>query len=379
FDMMKTIIIAVCSAVAYLAIVIGLTVYCSIRLLRAKNLRKRKENMELANEEVALNGGCDKHENGTLSPTERTELMDKKDSSSHPSNHSSRNGYDKMNFPRHDLQTLGMLGKGHYGDVFLAKAHGIKDGEPETLVVVKSLLTRDEAHHFEFRREMDLFSKLNHENIVKLLGVCREMEPQFLITEYCEWGDLKQFLWATRPDNGKRNVKLPPLTIAQKVTMCQQVAVGMEHVSNHRFVHKDLATRNVLLSPTLDLKITSLCLCRDVYANEYFPFHQQLLPLRWMPPEAVLDDDYSTKSDVWAYGVFVWEVFSQADLPYRQRTDEDVLRGLKTFENRLEGMRSCPENLANLVAQCMAVNPKERPSFSEIAVIVGEMTIDSNV
>jgi PTK7 protein tyrosine kinase 7 len=291
-----------------------------------------------------------------------------------------------------------VAGKGHYGDVFLAKAHGIMDGEPETLVVVKSLLTRDEAHHFEFRREMDLFNKLNHEHVVKLLGVCREMEPQFLITEYCEWvrprsvatfpftnflpflqGDLKQFLWATRPDNGKRNVKLPPLTIAQKVTMCQQVALGMEHLANHRFVHKDLATRNVLLSSNLDLKITMLCLCRDVYANEYFPFHQQLLPLRWMPPEAILDDDYSTKSDVWSFGVFVWEIFTQADLPYRQRTDEDVLRGLKTYENRLEAMRGCPENLANLVAQCMAANPKERPSFSEIALIVGEMTVDSNV
>lgn len=74
-----------------------------------------------------------------------------------------------------------------YGDVFLAKAHGIRDGEHETLVVVKSLLSRDEAHHFEFKREIDMFGKLNHENIVKLLGVCREMEPQFLITEYCEW------------------------------------------------------------------------------------------------------------------------------------------------------------------------------------------------
>ena len=78
-------------------------------------------------------------------------------------------------------------GKGMYGDVFLAKAHGIKDGEHETLVVVKSLLSRDEAHHFEFRREIDMFGKLNHDHLVKLLGVCREMEPQFLITEYAEW------------------------------------------------------------------------------------------------------------------------------------------------------------------------------------------------
>lgn len=78
-------------------------------------------------------------------------------------------------------------GKGQYGDVFLAKAHGIRDGEAETLVAVKSLLTRDEHHLFEFRREMDMFYKLNHENITKLLGVCRDMEPHFLIIEYCDW------------------------------------------------------------------------------------------------------------------------------------------------------------------------------------------------
>ncbi len=82
-------------------------------------------------------------------------------------------------------------GKGHYGDVFLAKAHGIKDGEAETLVVVKSLLSRDEGHHFEFRREIDMFGRLNHEHVTRLLGVCRDMEPQFIITEYCEWVCIK--------------------------------------------------------------------------------------------------------------------------------------------------------------------------------------------
>ena len=112
-------------------------------------------------------------------------------SSSHSSQPSSqRSGQSfvsKYAFPRHDLQTLGMLGKGFYGDVFLAKAHQIVTGEMETLVVVKSLLLRDEPSSYEFRREMDMFSKLNHDHVVKLLGVCRDMEPQFLITEYCEW------------------------------------------------------------------------------------------------------------------------------------------------------------------------------------------------
>lgn len=85
-------------------------------------------------------------------------------------------------------EAIVVAGKGQYGDVFLAKAHHIRgESEPETLVVVKSLLTRDEFHHREFRREIDMFAKANHEHVVRLLGLCREMEPQFLITEYCEW------------------------------------------------------------------------------------------------------------------------------------------------------------------------------------------------
>ena len=80
-----------------------------------------------------------------------------------------------------------LAGKCQFGDVFLAKAHHIHNGEQETLVVVKALMSRDERGHFEFRREMDMWSRLNHEHVVRLLGVCREMEPQFLITEYPEW------------------------------------------------------------------------------------------------------------------------------------------------------------------------------------------------
>ena len=151
-----------------------------------------------------------KLENGSA-PTERTELMEKKcceldtskavlseetrshvsglssTHSSQPSSHRSGQSLQRYAFPRHDLHTLGMLGKGFYGDVFLAKAQQIVAGEGETLVVVKSLLVRDEASHYEFRREMDMFSKMNHEHVIKLLGLCRDREPQFLISEYCEW------------------------------------------------------------------------------------------------------------------------------------------------------------------------------------------------
>ena len=195
----------------------------------------------------------------------------------------------------------------------------------------------------------------------------------------CLQGDLKQFLWATRKDNVQRNAKLPPLALAQKITMCHQVALGMEHIANHRFVHRDLAARNILLTPTLDLKVSNLGLCRDVYINEYYPFHHQLIPLRWYPPESLLEEEFSTKSDVWAFGIYCWEVFTLGDLPYKKRTDEEVLKGLKLGDCILDPAPNCPKEIHELIDKCTAEMPKDRPSFSEIAIMLSELEVDSDV
>ncbi|XP_060604886.1 inactive tyrosine-protein kinase 7-like isoform X2 [Ruditapes philippinarum] len=404
FDMMRTVIIAVCSAGAYLALVIGLTAYCSYRLLLQRRNRK-----------AILNG---EKQNGGVPQSEQHELLMKEgdresggthgcrsDSdnrshvsalSSHPSHSSHSNSHsnshtqsqnlsqqsqrsagktslDRFFFPRHELQTLGILGKSQYGDIFLAKARGIRPGEIETQVVVKSLLTKEDQHYYEFQREMEMYSKLDQNNVIKLLGVCKEIEPYFYIAEYCDWGDLKQFLLASRVDNTGRR-RIPPLTILQKIGMCNQVALGMEHMSNNRYVHRDLATRNVLLTSRLELKISHMALSRDLYVNEYVIINNQTaLPLRWLSPEAVLEADYSTKSDVWAYGVFMWEVLHLADIPHKNRNDDELLKGLKAGDVILEFSEHCPSEMIDLVRKCTAECPKDRPNFTEICNIVAEL------
>ena len=183
-----------------------------------------------------------------------------------------------------------------------------------------------------------------------------------------------------RKDNSNRNVNLPPLSLAQKTTMCSQLAHALEYLANQRFVHRDVATRNILLSSHLDLKLSTLCLCRDIYATEYYPYHQRLVPLRWMPPEAVLEGNYSSRSDVWSFGVYMWEVFTLADLPYAHQADDEVLKGLQRSERmNLVLPTDCPLEVAQLVHRCMSPEPADRPSFGEITVIIGQMTVDSDV
>lgn len=156
-----------------------------------------------------------------------------------------------------------------------------------------------------------------------------------------------------------------------QVSICAQVAHGMEHLSNHRFVHKDLAARNCLINSQRRVKVSSLSLSKDVYnrsarkvwawfntitainglfkvlrhlcssvhfffsspchlpcvCSEYYHYRQAWIPLRWLPSESVFEDDFSTKSDVWAFGVLMWEVFSHGELPYTKLSDDEALEG----------------------------------------------------
>lgn len=160
--------------------------------------------------------------------------------------------------------------------------------------------------------------------------------------------------------------------------MCLQVSQGMEHFSKLHLVHKDLAARNILIAPNFDVKIANLGLCRDTSASDYFLFHQYLIPLRWMPPEAVFEDKYAASSDVWSYAVFIWEVFSQACLPYLDKSNEEVLRSLKAEGNRLNRPAGVHDGLWTLVEKCTQLNALARPTFSDLVALVSSI-LEENI
>ncbi|XP_047668610.1 inactive tyrosine-protein kinase 7 isoform X2 [Tachysurus fulvidraco] len=372
YKMIQTIGLSVGAAVAYIIAVLGLMFYCKKRR-NAKRLQKGQDGEEPEME--CLNGGAMQHNGQTTAEIqEEVALTNLETVSTAEKQHSNT---DKFHFPRADLQTITTLGKGEFGEVFLAKARGIEESEEQTVVLVKSLLSRDELSQAEFRRQVDMFSKLNHTNVVRILGLCKDTEPLYMILEYIDLGDLKQFLRISKSKDEK--VKPQPISTKTKVSICAQVAAGMEHLSNHHFVHKDLAARNCLISGERHVKVSALGLSKDVYNSEYYQHRQSLIPLRWLPAESVFENDYSTKSDVWAFGVLMWEVFSHGEMPYATLSHEDILEGLQAGTLKLSAPEACPSKVYKLMSRCWDPSPKERPSFSELIQALGEIPLDSKV
>lgn len=200
-----------------------------------------------------------------------------------------------------------------------------------------------------------------------------------MIFSPCIQGDLKQFLLATRRDNQRKGPKPPPLNIPQILGICHQIATGMEHLSNQRFTHKDLATRNCLVTSRLNIKISFPSLSRDTYAEEYYVYRNRTVPLRWAPAEAILEDEWSTKSDVWSFAVLVWELFMQAMLPFSEHSDEVFLRLLNSGELRWKPPSGSPLTLNSLLMTCWSSCARDRPTFTDVVYRLGQVTVDSHL
>ncbi|XP_017770626.1 PREDICTED: tyrosine-protein kinase-like otk [Nicrophorus vespilloides] len=395
----KAVLITMSVAAAYIILVVGLMVWCRYRR-RSRKLpiseAGKTENGETDPTElkeatiaVETNGhvvGATVTGAGPSKPVENGDALKEGQKSdgaetthSQSSAHSkkSKSNYDKIAFSRSNLRDSKLIGRGEFGDIFAAKvAKSVLLGEKrnsastptggsdekEVAVLVKSLTqTKDENSLAEFKREIDMFTKLSHENITKLHGLCREEEPHYMILEYTDWGDLKQFLVATQKGSP------PALTPVQCVAVIQQVAQALDQISNERFVHRDLAARNCLITSKLLVKVGLPRLTRDPFSQEYCKHANQIIPLRWLPHEAVYEDEYSTKSDVYAFGVLIWEIFNQGELPFPKMNDNSFLAKLKEKSLEWKFHKDTPPDLEKLQERCLDVNPQERPTFAELA------------
>ncbi|XP_055455372.1 proto-oncogene tyrosine-protein kinase ROS isoform X3 [Psammomys obesus] len=272
-------------------------------------------------------------------------------------------------FPREKLSLRLLLGSGAFGEVYEGTAVDILGvGSGEVKVAVKTLKKGStDQEKIEFLKEAHLMSKFDHPNILKQLGVCLLSEPHYIILELMEGGDLLSYL------RKARGTKLhgPLLTLVDLVELCVDISKGCVYLEQMHFIHRDLAARNCLVSvkdytsPRV-VKIGDFGLAREIYKNDYYRKRGEgLLPVRWMAPENLMDGIFTSQSDVWSFGILVWEILTLGHQPYPVHSNLDVLNYVQAG-GRLEPPRNCPDDLWNLMSQCWAQEPNQRPTFHDI-------------
>lgn len=264
------------------------------------------------------------------------------------------------------------LGEDRFGKVYKGHLYGTAPGEQTQLVAIKTLKDKvDSALCEEFRKEAAFRSHLQHQNLVCLLGVVTKEHPMSMMFTYSSLGDLHEYLVMRSPNSDvgssddDKTVK-STLEQADFLHVITQVAAGMEYLSSQQLVHKDLAARNVLVLDKLAVKVLDLGFYRDVYSADYYnPMGSSPLPIRWMAPEAIAYGKFSSESDVWSYGVLLWETFSYGLQPYCGYSSQEVMEMVRGHQV-LHCPDECPAWVYGLMLECWSEFPGRRPPFKDI-------------
>ncbi|XP_043913910.1 discoidin domain-containing receptor 2-like isoform X2 [Protopterus annectens] len=290
-------------------------------------------------------------------------------------------------FPRDQLHFKELLGEGQFGEVHLCELPGhlgfagmgllLSERRDQPMLVAVKML-RSNANvtaRNNFLKEIKIMSRLNDPNIIRLLGVCIQDDPLCMITEYMVNGDLNQFLSQREmesPITAANNI--PSISYRNLLHMAIQIASGMKYTSSLNFVHRDLATRNCLVGNNYTIKIADFGMSRNLYSGDYYRIQgRAVLPIRWMAWESILLGKFTTASDVWAFGVVLWEMYTLCkEQPFSQLLDEQVIENTgEFFRNQgrqiyLSQPPLCPPQIFDLMLRCWSRDIKDRPTFGAI-------------
>ncbi|XP_073211461.1 vascular endothelial growth factor receptor 3 isoform X3 [Lepidochelys kempii] len=335
----------------------------------------------------------------------------------------------KWEFPRERLRLGKVLGHGAFGKVVEASAFGINKSNSCETVAVKMLKEGATAsEHKALMSELKILIHIgNHLNVVNLLGACTKPNgPLMVIVEFCKYGNLSNYLRTKREGFSPYTEKSPrlriqvrslveavradrrsrsgtsnsaifnrllmnksqtaqprqevddlwqsPLTMEDLICYSFQVARGMEFLASRKCIHRDLAARNILLSENNVVKICDFGLARDIYKDpDYVRKGSARLPLKWMAPESIFDKVYTTQSDVWSFGVLLWEIFSLGASPYPGvQINEEFCQRLKDG-TRMRAPEYATAEIYRIMLSCWHGDPKERPTFSDLVEILGDL------
>ncbi|XP_043933126.1 tyrosine-protein kinase CSK [Protopterus annectens] len=243
-----------------------------------------------------------------------------------------------------DLKILQIIGKGEFGDVMLGEYRGNK-------VAVKCI--KHDATAQAFVAEASVMTQLRHKNLVQLLGVIVEDKSGlYIVTEYMGKGSLVDYL---------RSRGRSVLGGDCLLKFCLDVCEAMEYLEANNFVHRDLAARNVLVSDDNIAKVSDFGLTKEASSVQ----DTGKLPVKWTSPEALREKKFSTKSDVWSYGILLWEIYSFGRVPYPRIPLKDVVPRVEKGY-KMESPDGCPAPVYEVMKRCWHLDPNQRPSFKQL-------------
>ncbi|KAJ3588685.1 hypothetical protein NHX12_009539 [Muraenolepis orangiensis] len=257
-------------------------------------------------------------------------------------------------FSRDNLVLGKPLGEGCFGQVVRAEAYGLHRDSPEKATTVAAKMLKDDATDKDLAdliSEMELMKVMDkHKNIINLLGVCTQDGPLYVLVEYASKGSLREYLRARRPpgmDYTFDVTKVPEeqLTFKDLLSCAYQVARGMEYLASKRCIHRDLAARNVLVTEDSVMKIADFGLARGVHQIDYYK--------------------KTTNSDVWSFGVLMWEIFTLGGSPYPGIPVEELFKLLKEG-HRMDKPSNCTHELYMKMRECWHPVPTQRPTFKQL-------------
>ena len=268
------------------------------------------------------------------------------------------------------LEFLGKLGEGAFGQVFKARAPGLQaDTDEDAEFVAVKVLKEDAGSDVltSFLAEVKTSVQFQHTNVIQLISICTHSQRKCMIFKYMDLGSLNDLLRKSDPNNPAHSADDPALIPPAKfVWCCLQVAQGLAYLSSLKFVHRDIATRNCLINSCHVIKIADFGMSREI-SNDYYRIGSATacLPVRWMPPEALLYGKFTVKSDIWSYGVLMWEVYSFACQPFGGISNYEVIDRIKNGQ-MLGCPDLCPASIFDIMRTCWTKTPQRRPAMAVI-------------
>nr|XP_046246940.1 ephrin type-B receptor 3-like isoform X1 [Scatophagus argus] len=240
-------------------------------------------------------------------------------------------------------------------------------GRREIIVAIKTLkVGYTDRQRRDFLSEASIMGQFDHPNIIRLEGVVTKSRPVMIVTEFMENGALDSFL---RLNDGQ-------FTVIQLVGMLRGIAAGMKYLSDMNYVHRDLAARNILVNSNLVCKVSDFGLSRFLEDDPTDPTYTSSLggkiPIRWTAPEAIAYRKFTSASDVWSYGIVMWEVMSYGERPYWDMSNQDVINAVEQ-DYRLPPPMDCPTALHQLMLDCWVKERNLRPKFTQIVATLDKL------